>query len=40
MTMPTWLIQFVAAMALLVALATAWLGWAASATPATSAAGG
>ncbi len=36
MTMPTWLIQFVAAMALLVALATAWLGWAASATPAAA----
>ncbi|MDD2730205.1 hypothetical protein [Malikia sp.] len=40
MTMPTWLIQFAAAMALLVALATAWLGWAASATPATSAPAG
>ncbi len=36
MTMPTWLIQFVAAMALLVALATAWLGWAASAAPANA----
>lgn len=34
MTMPTWLIQFVAAMALMVVLATAWLGWAASAAPA------
>ena len=36
MTMPTWLIQFVAALALLVALATAWLGWAASAAAANA----
>ena len=37
MSMPNWLIQFAAAMALLVALATAWLGWAASAAPAVTA---
>lgn len=37
MTMPTWLMQFVAVMALLVALATAWLAWAASAAPAAGA---
>lgn len=35
--MPDWLIQFVAALALLVALATVWLGWAASAAPADGA---
>ncbi len=40
MSMPTWLIQFAAAMALLVALATAWLGWAASAAPAVTAGDG
>lgn len=38
MTMPTWLIQFVAVMALLVALATSWLAWAASTAPAAAAA--
>lgn len=33
MSMPTWLIQFVAALALLVMVATAWLAWVASAIP-------